>query len=141
MPIPINEPTCKSLGIELLKNGSVHCLYFITFHRETVQDYLDKLKREDIIRFDALWARIEKVAKTDKQYLSENTFRRLKGKIFEIKSHKDRIGCFFVENNGLILTHGFKKQTQKTPRKEIKKAEQLMAQYESMDSNKYGGRQ
>ena len=48
------------LGIEP-KNGSVHCLYFITFHAKP-QDYLDKLKREDI-RFDALWARIEKVAK------------------------------------------------------------------------------
>ena len=40
-----------------------------------------------------------------------------------------RIFCFFDEGNLVILLSGFQKKTQKTPRKEIKKAEQLKKNY------------
>ena len=40
-----------------------------------------------------------------------------------------RIFCFFDEGNLIILLHGFQKKTQKTPKKEIKKAEQLKKEY------------
>lgn len=40
-----------------------------------------------------------------------------------------RILCFFDEGNLIILLSGFQKKTQKTPKKEIKKAERLKKEY------------
>jgi phage-related protein len=40
-----------------------------------------------------------------------------------------RILCFFYKHNRLVLTHGFMKKTSKTPSEEIRKAEQLKADY------------
>ena len=40
-----------------------------------------------------------------------------------------RIFCFFDKGNLIILLSGFQKKTQKTPKKEIKKAEQLKKEY------------
>lgn len=40
-----------------------------------------------------------------------------------------RIFCCFDEGNIVILLSGFQKKTQKTPKKEIKKAEQLKKEY------------
>ncbi|WP_262707650.1 type II toxin-antitoxin system RelE/ParE family toxin [Aequorivita ciconiae] len=37
--------------------------------------------------------------------------------------------CFFDRGNIIILLHGFQKNTQKTPRMEIKKAEMLKKKY------------
>ena len=40
-----------------------------------------------------------------------------------------RIFCFFDEGNLIILLSGFQKKTQKTPAKEIKRAERLKKEY------------
>jgi phage-related protein len=40
-----------------------------------------------------------------------------------------RIFCFFDKGNLIILLSGFQKKTQKTPKKEIKKAERLKKEY------------
>jgi len=40
-----------------------------------------------------------------------------------------RIFCFFDKGNLIILLSGFQKKTQKTPMKEIKKAERLKKEY------------
>ncbi|MGO3156172.1 MAG: type II toxin-antitoxin system RelE/ParE family toxin [Mesonia sp.] len=40
-----------------------------------------------------------------------------------------RIFCFFDKGNLIILLGGFQKKTQKTPKKEIKKAERLKREY------------
>jgi len=40
-----------------------------------------------------------------------------------------RVFCFFDEGQLVILLNGFVKKTQKTPRKEITKAEALMKEY------------
>ncbi|MEA3446418.1 MAG: type II toxin-antitoxin system RelE/ParE family toxin [Bacteroidota bacterium] len=40
-----------------------------------------------------------------------------------------RVFCFFDEGNLVILLSGFQKKTQKTPKKEIKKAERLKQEY------------
>ena len=38
-------------------------------------------------------------------------------------SNTYRILCFFVDNSVVVLTHGFVKKSQKTPKNEIEKAE------------------
>jgi phage-related protein len=40
-----------------------------------------------------------------------------------------RIFCFFDKNDLVIVGHGFQKKTQKTPQKEIERAEKIKKQY------------
>lgn len=47
----------------------------------------------------------------------------------EVQSNIYRIFCCFDEGNLIVLFNGFQKKTQKTPRKEIEKAQRLMAKY------------
>jgi phage-related protein len=48
-----------------------------------------------------------------------------------------RIFCFFDKNNIVVVGHGFHKKTQKTPFKEIERAEQIKKEYyEEKKSNK-----
>lgn len=47
-----------------------------------------------------------------------------------------RIFCFFDKGNLVILLHGFQKKTQKTPKKEIEKAERLKKEYYENKSRK-----
>jgi phage-related protein len=43
--------------------------------------------------------------------------------IFEFKVEADRVLCFFFVGKRLILTHGFRKTGDKTPKEEIARAE------------------
>ena len=47
----------------------------------------------------------------------------------EFESNIYRIFCFFDKERLVILLNGFQKKSQKTPSKEIKKAEKLMIEY------------
>ncbi|MGV8994493.1 MAG: type II toxin-antitoxin system RelE/ParE family toxin [Flavobacterium sp.] len=40
-----------------------------------------------------------------------------------------RIFCFFDQNSLVVVGHGFQKKTQKTPKQEIEKAEQIKNEY------------
>lgn len=42
-----------------------------------------------------------------------------------------RIFCFFDQGQLVVLANGFQKKTQKTPKKEIEKAEKIKKEYES----------
>ena len=47
----------------------------------------------------------------------------------QLASNIWRVFCFFDDEKLVILLNGFQKKTQRTPRKEIKKALLLMAEY------------
>lgn len=58
------------------------------------------------------------------------SIKNIKDEIFELRPGKNRILFFSVtSDNKFILLHGFKKKTQKTPKKEIEKAEQELKDY------------
>jgi len=40
-----------------------------------------------------------------------------------------RIFCFFDDENLIIIVHGFQKKSQKTPKREIERAEQIKQEY------------
>ncbi len=67
--------------------------------------------------------------------IPEKFFKRMTGTdgLWEIRVSADkgifRIFCFFDEGNLVILLGGFQKKTQKTPKKEIQKAEKLKKEY------------
>lgn len=46
-----------------------------------------------------------------------------------------RIFCFFDEGKLVVLTNGFQKKTQKTPKREIEKALKIKMEYELEKSN------
>jgi len=49
-----------------------------------------------------------------------------------------RVFCFFDGNQLVILLNGFQKKTQKTPKNEINRAEQLMKDYYQDKTNEHG---
>ncbi len=71
----------------------------------------------------------------DLEIIPSKYFRHIEGThgIYEIRiefeSNIYRIFCFFDEGNLVILENGFQKTTQKTPKKEIKKAIKIRKEY------------
>jgi hypothetical protein len=64
---------------------------------------------------------------------NERKFKHLTAsdQIFEFKADDGRILCFFFFGKRLILTHGFRKKGDKTPKGEIERAEILKREFES----------
>jgi phage-related protein len=71
----------------------------------------------------------------DTERIPELYFKHLTGTdgLYEIRvqSGSDifRIFCFFDDNNLVVVGHGFQKKTQKTPEKEIDRAEKIKREY------------
>ena len=65
--------------------------------------------------------------------IKESLSKHLEDGIFELRvSLKDRIArslYYYKKGEKIIITHGFIKKTQKTPRKEIERAKKLREQY------------
>ena len=89
-----------------------------------IQDFLDSLA----------WKVAQKVTWVlnlleDLDIVPSSYFKKLVGteEIWECRiqfgSNAYRIFCFFVDNSVVVLTHGFIKKSQKTPKSEIEKAE------------------
>ena len=55
--------------------------------------------------------------------------KHLDGEIWELRPIRDRILFAYWDNDKFILLNYFKKQTQKTPRREIEKAKRLLEEY------------
>ena len=61
-------------------------------------------------------------------------FRKLVGtELFEFRirwqSNSYRLLCFFGRNNTVVITHGFMKKTQRTPQREIDRADRYRRDY------------
>ena len=63
---------------------------------------------------------------------NERKFKHLTGsdQIFEFKVDSGRVLCFFFFGKRVILTHGFHKKGDKTPKGEIAHAEELKHEFE-----------
>jgi phage-related protein len=104
----------------------------IIFFKNYFQDFFDKqstkVKEKIVWTFD-LVEDLQRVPETYLKHL-ENT----KG-LYEIRVQTGddifRIFCFFDKGQLVVLTHGFQKKTQKTPKKEIEQALKIKAEYEN----------
>ncbi len=115
-------------GIQLLDIGkNVNIYSYINERGEDLSyKYISSLNEKEesklISLFDFMLAR-GNINNTEKfKYLSDSDG------IFEFKSDSHRILCFILDGlrpKSFILTHGFKKEKGQTPKKEIKKAEQI----------------
>lgn len=96
--------------------------YFEDFFKEQSSKVQDK-----IIKILDLIEQVERIPVTYFKYIegTEGLFEIrviLNGNIF-------RIFCFFDGNKLIVLLSGFQKKTQKTPKREIERAERIRAEY------------
>ncbi|WP_305151911.1 type II toxin-antitoxin system RelE/ParE family toxin [uncultured Dubosiella sp.] len=95
-----------------------------------VQDFLNSLSPKLL----AKTLRTIDLLETNGPFLREPYSKSLDGTIFELRtkqgSNITRILYFFIVGKKIILTNGFVKKTQKTPKKEFERAKKLKADYE-----------
>jgi phage-related protein len=92
------------------------------------EEWLETLSLGTQQKFAALFARMGDTGKI----WNERKFKHLAetDQIFEFKVDADRLLCFFLVGKRLILTHGFRKSGDKTPRREIARAEAYKREFE-----------
>ena len=96
--------------------------YFIEFYQQ--QDQKVKLKIQYVFEL------IKQVDKVPEKFLKHLTGTNGLYEIrIEFQSNIYRVFCCFDEGQLVVLFNGFQKKTQKTPKKEIDKAQQLMKEY------------
>lgn len=99
------------------------------------KDYFEKffLKQSEKVKAKIIWTieLIEELERIPETYLKhiESTIGLYE---IRIKQGKDifRIFCFFDKGKLIVLTSGFQKKKQKTPKKEIEKALKIKEEYE-----------
>lgn len=87
-----------------------------------VEKFLDELN----VKVRARVMRMIKILKENGTRLREPYSKNLGDGIFELRiqqgNNRLRVLYFFIQGNNIVLTNGFVKKTQKTPKKELEKA-------------------
>lgn len=60
---------------------------------------------------------------------SREQFKKVEGEIWEFKEFQTRIPMYHCAPGCIALTHGFVKKTKKMPKSELRRAEQIMLEY------------
>ena len=103
-------------------------IFYKDYFQEFFLDQRDKVKDKIIWTLDL----IEELPRVPETYLKhiENT-----DGLFEIRVQQGsdifRIFCFFDDGQLVVLTNGFQKKTQKTPKQEIERALKIKRDYEN----------
>jgi len=104
----------------------------IIFYKDYFEEFF--VKQREKVKAKIIWTLelIEELERIPETYLKhlENT-----DGLYEIRVQQGsdifRIFCFFDQGQLIILTNGFQKKTQKTPKKEIEKAIKIKTEYEN----------
>ncbi|CAN1485731.1 COG4679 Phage-related protein [Flavobacteriaceae bacterium] len=106
----------------------------IIFYKDYFEDFFVKQRekvQEKIIWTLELIQELERVPETYLKYIVNTDG------LFEIRVQQGndifRIFCFFDKGQLVIITNGFQKKTQKTPKNEIEKALKIKKEYENED--------
>lgn len=102
----------------------------IIFYENHFEEFFELLDNDLKDKIDEILYLITVVQQIPRKFF--DSIKNVKG-LFEIriefKSNIYRIFCCFNKGNLVVLFNGFQKKTQKTPAKEILKAELLMKKY------------
>jgi phage-related protein len=104
----------------------------IIFYKDYFEEFF--VKQRDKVKNKIIWTfqLIEEVNRIPETYLKH--IESTEG-LFEIRVQQGsdiyRIFCFFDEGQLVIVTSGFQKKTQKTPKNEIEKALKIKKEYEN----------
>ena len=110
-------------------------MYDIVFYKdrhgnEPIKDYIkklsDKTDKDSRINMNKILDYMEYLRKHGHNAREPYT-KRLDGDIWELRPIDNRILCATWEGNKFILLHYFRKETQKTPLREISKAKRNLA--------------
>jgi phage-related protein len=126
MGIQSNKPP---VGRLVYDGTALRIEFYVTAHGMIPAEYwLEQLPLAAQQKFAALFARMGDRGKI----WNERKFKHLTetNQLFEFKVEADRILCFFFIGRQLILTHGFKKHGDKTPKREIERAESYKRDFE-----------
>lgn len=90
-------------------------------------DWLDSQPLKMQVKFAVLFKKLGDIGKI----FNEQKLKHLIGttQLFEFKADQGRILCFFFVGKRVILTHGFLKKSDKTPRVEIDRAEDIKCKF------------
>ncbi len=116
----------------MTKNSTTNENFYrnVLYYEEHYLDFFNDLKPEVQKKFNWTLLLISTVERVPEKYLKHITGS--KG-LYEVRveSASDifRVFCFFDEDKLVILLNGFQKKTWKTPKNQIKRAEQLKEQY------------
>ncbi len=116
---------------QLFKQGrkvDIYCLY--EGDRCLLLEFLSDLAKRDERAYKKALALIEKTADHGPPHNTEK-YRKLHGgvKLWELKPHPVRIMLFYDEANNMILTHGFLKKRDKTPKNQIERGLRIRKEY------------
>jgi phage-related protein len=104
----------------------------IIFYKSYFEDFF--IKQRDKVQEKIIWTLelLEELDRVPEIYLKH--ISNTEG-LFEIRIQQGsdifRIFCFFDDRQLVIITNGFQKKTQKTPKKEIEKAIIIKKEYEN----------
>lgn len=102
-------------------------LYFFKDYFEKFYNNLNAKVQKKIIWTLKILEEIDRVPEVYLKHLKNTTG------LYEIRvqvgSNIFRIFCFFDLDNLVVIGHGFQKKTQKTPKQQIKRAEQIKQEY------------
>ena len=102
----------------------------LLFYKDYFQDFYDGQTTK--VQKKILWT-LRVIVDLDR--IPEIYFKHLEGTdgLYEIRVQSGReiyrIFCFFDSNNFVVVGHGFQKKTQKTPDREIERAEKTKREY------------
>jgi len=104
----------------------------IIFYKDYFQEFFEKQNKK--VRAKIVWTfdLVEDLQRVPETYLKhlENTDGLYEIRV-QLGSDIFRIFCFFDEGQLVIITNGFQKKTQKTPKQEIEIALKIKSEYES----------
>ncbi len=102
-------------------------LYFFKDYFEKFYDTLTLKVQKKILWTFRILEELERIPEVYMKYLKNTSG------IYEIRvqvgSNIYRIFCFFDKDNLVVIGHGFKKKSQKIPKQEIERAEQIKKEY------------
>jgi phage-related protein len=124
------NPSSKSPSSRLVYEGAALRIEFYVAPNGTApaEEWLERLPLTAQQKFAALFARMGDTGKI----WNERKFKHLTetDQIFEFKVETDRILCFFFVGRRLVLTHGFRKTGDRTPKREIERAGAYKREFE-----------
>ncbi len=102
----------------------------IIFYKQYFEDFFNTLNDKERVKIDEVLFMMTILERVPKKFFK--SIEGIKG-LFEIRVEYEgsiyRIFCCFDRGNLVILFNGFQKKSQKTPPKELEKAERIMKEY------------
>lgn len=112
-------------------------MYKIIFYKDErgkseIQEYLKELQnrkdKNSRIKANKIISYINMLSKYGTK-LSDTYIKHLSEKIWELRPLRDRILFAFIRDNKIVLLTVFMKKTQKTPRNELERAENVLKRF------------